>query len=191
MISSPMRSRSYTECLTLCNELGSKRIASESLEGLACAAVAKGEATHAARLFGAARALRETVGYQNPPERHALRVPYLTRRHGKWRSQRDALSFDEAVEYALSEERSATPATPAPDHLSAVKQSSTLTAREREVGAMVAQGMSNGQIAKDLYLSQRTIENHVSRILGKLDLASRTEIAAWATEQRLIAPNPD
>jgi DNA-binding NarL/FixJ family response regulator len=57
------------------------------------------------------------------------------------------------------------------------------------VAALVAQGLSNRQIAKDLYLSERTIENHVSKILRKLELAARTEIAAWTTEQKLIASN--
>jgi DNA-binding NarL/FixJ family response regulator len=56
---------------------------------------------------------------------------------------------------------------------------------------MVAQGMSNRRIAQELYLSERTIEKHVSKILRKLELASRTEVAAWATEQRHIAPNLD
>jgi DNA-binding NarL/FixJ family response regulator len=59
------------------------------------------------------------------------------------------------------------------------------------VAAMVAQGLSNRQIAQELFLSERTIENHISKILRKLDVASGTEIAAWATEQRLLAPNPD
>jgi DNA-binding NarL/FixJ family response regulator len=57
------------------------------------------------------------------------------------------------------------------------------------VAAMVARGMSNRHIAQELFLSERTIENHVSRILRKLELASRTEIASWTTKQRLIAPN--
>ena len=56
---------------------------------------------------------------------------------------------------------------------------------------MVAQGMSNRRIARVLYLSERTVENHVSKILRKLDLASRTEIAAWATKQRHFAPVPE
>jgi DNA-binding NarL/FixJ family response regulator len=56
---------------------------------------------------------------------------------------------------------------------------------------MVAQGMSNRQIAQDLYLSECTIENHISKILRKLGCTSRTEIAAWATQQRLLAHNPD
>jgi DNA-binding NarL/FixJ family response regulator len=56
---------------------------------------------------------------------------------------------------------------------------------------MVAQGMSNRQIAQDLYLSERTIENHIANIKRKLGRTSRTEIAAWATQQRLLAPHPD
>jgi DNA-binding NarL/FixJ family response regulator len=100
------------------------------------------------------------------------------------------MSFEEAVEYALPKQIPVTPASPAPDQSSAVKQSSTFNAWDREVAAMVVRGMSNRQIAQLLYLSERTIENHVSKILRRLEVASRTEIAAWATEQRLIAPNP-
>ncbi|HET9866230.1 MAG TPA: LuxR C-terminal-related transcriptional regulator, partial [Nitrospira sp.] len=66
-----------------------------------------------------------------------------------------------------------------------------LTTLQREVAAMVVQGLSDCRIAQVLYLSERTIEKHVSKTLRKLELASRTEIAAWATEQRIIAPNPD
>jgi DNA-binding NarL/FixJ family response regulator len=53
--------------------------------------------------------------------------------------------------------------------------------RQREVAALVAQGMSNSQLAQQLFLSERAIENHVSMIVRKLELASRTKIAAWAT----------
>jgi DNA-binding NarL/FixJ family response regulator len=59
------------------------------------------------------------------------------------------------------------------------------------VATLVSRGLTNRQISEELYLSERTIENHVSKILRKLELASRTEIAAWATEQRLLAPNLD
>lgn len=54
-----------------------------------------------------------------------------------------------------------------------------LTAREAEVTALVAEGLSNGAIARQLTLSERTVENHVSRILLKLDLTSRTALAMW------------
>jgi non-specific serine/threonine protein kinase len=72
----------------------------------------------------------------------------------------------------------------------AVELSSTLTTRE-EVAAFVVQGISNCQITSDLILSERTKENHVSKIPRKLALASRIEIASWGTRQRLIALEPD
>ncbi len=101
------------------------------------------------------------------------------------------MNLDEAVSYALEEEDTDPLTTSAPGEPSAGQALVALTAREREVAALVAQGMSNRQIAQQLFLSESTIENHVSKILRKLELASRTEIAAWATQQRLIAPNPD
>jgi len=56
---------------------------------------------------------------------------------------------------------------------------SVLTPREAEVTALVAQGLSNAAIARRLSLSERTVENHVSRILIRLDLTSRTALAVW------------
>ena len=61
-----------------------------------------------------------------------------------------------------------------------------LTRRERKVAALVARGFSNRKIASELHLSERTVENHVSKILRKLRLASRERVATWATEQRLL-----
>ena len=60
-----------------------------------------------------------------------------------------------------------------------------LTAREREVAALVAQGKSNREIAASLVMSERTAEVHVSNILGKLDFTTRSQIAAWAVEKGL------
>lgn len=63
-----------------------------------------------------------------------------------------------------------------------------LTARESEVLALIAQGMSNKQIAGALALGLRTVESHVSSVLGKLGLASRTEAALYAVSHRLSQP---
>ena len=99
-----------------------------------------------------------------------------------------AMSAEEATEYALSEEGSSE--GPPASRVTDESTTDPLTAREREVAAMLARGLTNRQVAQELYLSERTIEKHVSKTLRKLDLASRTEIAAWATEQRLIDPEP-
>src|SRR5712692_5877889 len=62
-----------------------------------------------------------------------------------------------------------------------------LTAREREIAALIAQGKFNREIADVLVLSERTIETHVSNIMFKLSLTSRRQIANWAIERGLIA----
>ncbi|HEX5155595.1 MAG TPA: AAA family ATPase [Ktedonobacterales bacterium] len=63
-----------------------------------------------------------------------------------------------------------------------------LTAREREVAALVAQGKSNRAIADELVISERTTESHVTNILGKLGFSSRAQIAAWAVDIGLTQP---
>jgi DNA-binding NarL/FixJ family response regulator len=61
----------------------------------------------------------------------------------------------------------------------------SLTPREREVLALVAQGSSNRQIAAALVVSERTARTHVSAILSKLGLVSRTQAALWAVREGL------
>src|SRR4051795_2328251 len=60
-----------------------------------------------------------------------------------------------------------------------------LTEREREVLSLVAKGHSNKEIASLLDITERTARTHVSNILGKLDLASRTQAALWAIEHKV------
>ncbi|WP_460495036.1 helix-turn-helix transcriptional regulator [Dactylosporangium cerinum] len=54
-----------------------------------------------------------------------------------------------------------------------------LTPREREVAVLLAEGLTNAELARRLYISPRTAAVHVSNILSKLNLESRTQIAAW------------
>jgi DNA-binding NarL/FixJ family response regulator len=64
------------------------------------------------------------------------------------------------------------PATTAPE--------SPLSRREQQVAQLVARGLTNRQIAEQLFVSERTAENHVQHILAKLGLRNRTQIATWA-----------
>ena len=62
-----------------------------------------------------------------------------------------------------------------------------LTAREREVLVLVADGRTNEQIAVELFMSPKTASVHVSRIISKLGVANRTEAAAYAHRQGLAS----
>ena len=67
----------------------------------------------------------------------------------------------------------------------------TLTAREREVLTLIAEGRTNRQIARRLNVTERTARTHVSNILAKLQLTSRTQAALWAVQEGLApARNP-
>ncbi|MDN5913893.1 MAG: helix-turn-helix transcriptional regulator [Pseudonocardia sp.] len=59
------------------------------------------------------------------------------------------------------------------------RASSPLTDRERQIAALIADGMSNRDIAAELTISVRTVDGHVERILRKLDFGSRTQVASW------------
>lgn len=61
-----------------------------------------------------------------------------------------------------------------------------LTGREREVAALIAEGLTNGQLAERLYISPKTAAVHVSNILMKLGLSSRAEVAAWAVRHGVV-----
>jgi DNA-binding CsgD family transcriptional regulator len=61
-----------------------------------------------------------------------------------------------------------------------------LTTREREVAALIAEGLTNSQLAERLFISPKTAAVHVSNILTKLGLSSRAEIAAWAVRHGIV-----
>jgi predicted ATPase/DNA-binding SARP family transcriptional activator/DNA-binding CsgD family transcriptional regulator len=174
----------YQESLRLCRELGDRTIAAESLEGMACAAE---EAAHAARLFGVTSSLREAVGYRQAPRERALREPYLEGvRSSLDQSTWDAhfsvgqtMTMEEGVEYALATEFSAPIASTQGEQEAIVDDAHTsLTRRERDVASLVAQGLTNRQIASELVISERTVDNHVTNMFKRLGLTSREQVAA-------------
>jgi DNA-binding CsgD family transcriptional regulator/Flp pilus assembly protein TadD len=77
----------------------------------------------------------------------------------------------------------ARPLTP----LRAAKQAyGGLTAREREVAALIARGRSNREIAEALVVGERTVQTHIANIFAKLGVGSRAQVAAWASEKGLL-----
>lgn len=112
---------------------------------------------------------RETLAVRRIIEAIAATVDNLARRE----------SFLRAAIGMLPAQRTISPRE------AAKRANGGLTAREREVAALVAQGKTSREIADLLVVSERTAEVHVSNILGKLGFTSRTQIAVWAVEHGL------
>ncbi len=74
----------------------------------------------------------------------------------------------------------------APTEVQAPRASDVLTPREVQVLGLVAEGATNRAIANDLTISENMVKNHLSHILAKLHLRSRTEAAAYAVRERLV-----
>ena len=97
-------------------------------------------------------------------------------RWGARYAEGSALERAAAVALALGEEPAA--GTPAPSG------AGPLTRRQREVADLVAQGMTDREIAARLVISPRTAESHVEQILTRLGFRSRAQIAAWTASRR-------
>ena len=188
----------HKESLALSNELGSSLGFVLYLEGLACEAGAKGEVERAARLFGAAEAFHEATGVGPWAAMHALAEPYLVEAHSQledsawtaaWEEGR-AMSMEAAFEYALSEEEPSTiTSSAAPtEQLSAPvsEHPAGLTPREVEVLGLVAEGLTNPQVAQKLFLSPRTVQRHLNSVYRKLGVSSRTAATHLALEHDLL-----
>lgn len=74
-----------------------------------------------------------------------------------------------------------------PTEIHGTRPSGGLSKRELEVARLVTAGLSNKDIAKRLFLSERTVESHVNHSMSKLGVHSRSQVAAWVTEQGLTA----
>jgi DNA-binding NarL/FixJ family response regulator len=61
-----------------------------------------------------------------------------------------------------------------------------LSPREREVLRLIARGYTYKEVARDLTISAKTVESHVSSVLRKLQLSTRHELTRWATDRRLV-----
>jgi predicted ATPase/DNA-binding CsgD family transcriptional regulator len=91
-----------------------------------------------------------------------------------------AMGLDETISYALDEKPTNTAAL--------TSNPAGLTRREQEIAELVAQGMSNKDIAARLVIGHRTVETHVENILAKLGFTTRTQVAPWLAEQKHRSP---
>jgi DNA-binding CsgD family transcriptional regulator len=159
------------------------------LDGVAQLVSAEGEATQAVRLAGAAAGLRAAIGAGETPPFRA----YMERRLERaWRAlgeRAGARAFEEGrsltPEEALQEARQAL--GPAPEETpSRGMVGGPLSAREAEVLRLVAEGLTDGQVAEKLYISPRTVGVHLRSIYRKLAVPSRAAAVKVAVEHGVI-----
>lgn len=154
-------------------------------EGIAWLEASSGDSAHAAVLLGASKN-RWRLSQMRLPEAMTQRVG--TAIENGLREELGAATFDrlvgtgagyshhEAISYALREKpseriSSARPAQPA-----------GLTRREMQIATLVARGLTNKEIARELVVSHRTVDAHVDHILSKLGFRSRVQVASWISE---------
>jgi non-specific serine/threonine protein kinase len=162
------------------------------LEFNAILATLQKQTDRAARLWGAAHALRKVSGIPRPAlherqygEYEEIASSQLDEQaYARLYAEGEAMPLEEAVKYALSAPiPAAEPSPPSSKQRRPAKElMNGLTAREFQIAGFVAEGKTSKQIAEELVLSERTVENHIGNILSKLGFHSRTQIATWFVE---------
>ena len=181
----------YERALTILKDLEDEWWIAWCLEGVARVAAVQEQPARAARLFGAAQALRDAVGAPRPPAYRSYQEHKLAATKdlldeaafaAAW-EEGQAMTSEQAIEHAL--ERSTVPEPAAPKKIPSTDPAG-LTDREVEVLRLVSEGLTDGQVAERLYISQRTVSNHLHSIYDKLDVPSRAAAAREAVERSLI-----
>jgi DNA-binding CsgD family transcriptional regulator len=167
----------YEQVVKVARESGDKLTITPGLEGLASAVAAQGNHVWAAQLWSAAETLRETIGAPLPP---VERVPYHLAvaaartqlgeqafakawAEGNSLSPEQALAAPGQVAFPTPGEGSSSPTTASP-----IPYPDGLTSREVEVLRVVAQGLTNEQVAERLVISPRTVDTHLTSIYSKI-----------------------
>src|SRR3712207_6051767 len=179
----------FAEGIVPSQESGDRQNVAYILEALGIVAGARGEALKAARLLGASEALISAIGLRGHPYYRPDRALYerieasarTTAGEAAFEAAKEegrAMSLERAIEYALEDPTASYAVSPA--------GRAGLTPRELEVLQLVAQGMSNGEVATSLVISEHTVHRHVANVLGKLGVSSRTAAVAQAARLALL-----
>ncbi len=176
----------YQEALELGLDKPRTRVVTDAIEGVGVVATSAGDAERGATLLGAAEALREGIGlrFRVMENRAAVEQAVAAARASlgdhafaaAWATGRN-LAPSQAVALALDQ-----PVPPA------LAPGISLTPREAEILRLLGAGMTNRAIAATLFISVRTVENHVARIQTKLGVRTRTAAVATAIGAGLISP---
>ena len=190
------------QSLILAQAVGNRMPIATGFDGLACIAAAQGRGQRAARLFGTAEAIWESLA--------ATLLPWFKADYDRglaaarlqlgeaafadaWAEGR-AMPLPQAIEYALETANAdSTSSGEGRERKSDDRAADTLSRREREVVALVGRGYANAQIADELVVSKRTVEWHIGNLLSKLGVRTRAQLVAWASRHglpRAVGPVP-
>ena len=187
----------YEESLTITREIADTLNTASCLEELAGVAVAQGNPTWAARLLGAAEALRDTPGTPIPPAERALyehsvattRAQLGEKAYAQAWIEGRSLTPEQAVA-AQGLETLPTTSPTKPLSPAATRKlphfPDRLTAREVEVLRLVSQGLTNEQVAEELVISPRTVNTHLTTIYSKIGVLSRSAATRYAIERKIV-----
>jgi non-specific serine/threonine protein kinase len=171
------------ESFPVCMEVGDRWVVQIGLAGFIGLAAKTGRPRLALRLAGAGHAYRDANEFSMPVPIEEIVDRWLA--PARARAGRSAarlvaegrrLTPEAAIDLVLANE---------PDDAPPPGSRPALTRREAEVAALAARGLTNRDIAAQLFLSVRTVEVHVDHILTKLGFHTRTQLAAWALEAGL------
>lgn len=173
----------WHDALTIALDQDLRLIAVDAIEGIAVAAARDESWIECMRLLGAALALRDQTGYR-------WRFAFEERAVGAARAAASAALGDDAA--AAEAEGRALEWRDAAELARRMRGErkrprygwASLTPTEDQVVALVAQGLTNPQIAERLLIERATVKTHLEHIFNKLDVHSRAELAAHATRQR-------
>jgi predicted ATPase/serine/threonine protein kinase/DNA-binding CsgD family transcriptional regulator len=181
------------ESLAIGREVGDNLSIGFSLEGLAAVVAVQGDPAWAARLWGAAASLREAMGTPIPP---VYRTDYdrsvaaaraqlgekafaAAWAQGRMMTPEQALAAQTPSATSMPARPTATPSMKSPPYPAG------LSAREVEVLRLVAQGLTNEQVAQQLVISPRTVDTHLTSIYSKIGVSSRSAATRFAMEHHL------
>lgn len=182
----------FEQSLMLLREVGDKAGMASSLEGLARVIAAQGEPVKATLLWGAVESLRETLGAPIPSGEHASydsavaavrtqlgeKAFASTWAEGRTMTPEQVMVGQEQVTVPLSSNAVSTESLPS--------YPAGLSAREVDVLRLIAEGLTNTQIAEQLVISPLTVNTHVRSIYNKLEVSSRSAATRFAMKHHLV-----